>query len=541
MGSTPTRLGRYELREVLGRGAMGTVYRAYDSVLERTLAVKTYHPYLASRDSVRLRFEREVKTTSKLGHPHIVVVYDGGFEGEQPFIAMELVEGLTLDALLARGRLPVEEATRILLAICDAMAYAHGKGVIHRDLKPANILMARNRHPKISDFGLAKVADSASGGLTTAPIGTPTFMAPEQILGQPTGRRADVFALGVLAYLMLTGKRPFTNDSVPAAMYAIVHGTPPPASEVAPELPRALDAFFARALAKRPEERTPDVTAFASELVAALHTRLTAPAPRERKWSRRAIGAAALPAVVAIGWLMVQAPELVPPPTVQPATAEADELVGVSAAAIVPAAVEPAEEASAVEVPVAEVPVAEAAPAEPPMQLASVPPIPPAAAKPAQPSERRRLRDVPIPVAAAGAASIEVASVPPGAEISVDGRSRGRTPQRVTGLASGSHRVVVEKAGYAPYERTVDLARKSNHQLALTLLPSSAALSIVSDPPGAEVHLNGESRGRTPVRIGDLAAGAHDVSVEIPGHEPYHKRMSLKPGERRELRVGVER
>ncbi len=540
MGSTPTRLGRYELREVLGRGAMGTVYRAWDSVLERTLAVKTYHPYLASRDSVRLRFEREVKTTSKLGHPHIVVVYDGGFEGEQPFIAMELVEGPTLDELLARGRLPVEEATRILLAICDAMAYAHGKGVIHRDLKPANILMARNRHPKISDFGLAKVADSASGGLTTAPIGTPTCMAPEQILGQPTGRRADVFALGVLAYLMLTGKRPFTNESVPAAMYAIVHGTPPPTSEVAPELPRALDAFFARALAKRPEERTPDVTAFANELVAALHTRLTAPALRERQWSRRVMGAAALLAVVAIGWLMVQAPELVPPRMVQTATAEADESVGTSAAALVPAAAEPATEA-ALHAPPAEAPATEELPAEEPMQLANVPPEPAAAAKPAVPSERRRLRDVPIPVAAAGAASIEVASVPPGAEISVDGRSRGRTPQRVTGLASGSHRVVVEKAGYAPYERTVDLARTSNHQLALTLLPSSAALSIVSDPPGAEVHLNGESRGRTPVRIGDLAAGAHDVSVEIPGHEPYHKRMSLKAGEQRELRVGVKR
>ena len=576
MSSTPTRLGRYELREVLGRGAMGTVYRAYDSVLERTLAVKTYHPYLASRESVRLRFEREVKTTSKLGHPNIVVVYDGGFEGEQPFIAMELVEGPTLDELLSRGRLPLEEATRILLAVCDAIAYAHGQGVIHRDLKPANILMAQNRHPKISDFGLAKVADSASGGLTTAPIGTPTFMAPEQILGQPTGRRADVFALGVLAYLMLTGKRPFTNESVPAAMYAIVHGTPPPASDVAPDLPRAVDAFFARALAKRPEERTPDVVAFASELVAALRPRLTARAPVERRWSGRAMGAAAVPAVAVLGWLMVQAPELVPPPAVQPATAEADEHVGTSAAAIVPSAVAPggaayavemaAPEVPAMDAPVAEIPAAdaqvadaplaeapaaealaaeaptaEAPAAEAPMQLASVPPAPPPAAKPAERSERKRLRDVPVPVAAAGSASIEVASVPPGAEITVDGRWRGRTPQRVTGLGAGSHRVVVEKAGYAPSERTMNLAGNSNHQLALALLPSSAALSIVSDPPGAEVHLNGESRGRTPVRIGDLAAGAHDISVSIPGHEPYHKRMSFKPGERRELRVGVER
>ena len=484
---------------------------------------------------MRLRFEREVKTTSKLGHPNIVVVYDGGFEGEQPFIAMELVEGPTLDALLARGRLPIEEATRILLAVCEAIAYAHGQGVIHRDLKPANILMGQNRHPKISDFGLAKVADSASGGLTTAPIGTPTFMAPEQILGQPTGRRADVFALGVLAYLMLTGKRPFTNDSVPAAMYAIVHGTPPLASEAAPELPRALDAFFARALAKRPEERTPDVATFASELVAALRTRLPARAPVEQRWSRRAaMGAAALPAIVALGWLMVQAPELVPPPVVQPATAEADELVSASAAAIVPAAVAPAEEASAVE---AAPP--EAAVVEEPVELASVPPSPPV--KPAEASDRRRLRDVPMPIAAAASASIAVASVPPGAEISVDGRARGRTPHRVTGLTSGSHRVVVEKPGYAPYERTVDLARKSHHELALTLSPSSAVLSIISDPPGAQVHLNGEGRGRTPVRIDDLAAGAHDVSVEIPGHVPYHKRMSLKPGEQRELRVGVQR
>ncbi|MGH7803993.1 MAG: serine/threonine-protein kinase, partial [Candidatus Binatia bacterium] len=136
MDASPAQLGRYELGDVIGRGAMGTVYRAYDSVLDRLLAVKTVHPHLATRESVRLRFEREVRTASKLNHPNVVIVYDGGIENEQPFIAMELVEGSTLEAVLATRRLRLDEAIRIVLALCDAMTYAHGEGVIHRDLKP---------------------------------------------------------------------------------------------------------------------------------------------------------------------------------------------------------------------------------------------------------------------------------------------------------------------------------------------------------------------------------------------------------------------
>ena len=261
-----SRLGRYELSEVLGRGAMGVVYKAHDSFLDRTVAVKTYRQDVVASETVRRRFEREVKTTSKLSHPNIVTVYDGGLEGDIPFLAMEFVEGSTLEAEMnRRGQLPVDEALAILFQIAEGLAYAHAKGVIHRDLKPANILLSATGQPKIADFGVAKVmaADTAS---TLTPVGTPSYMSPEQVGGKPIDARADIFALGILAYELLTGAKPFAGETWTTVLFKIMNEDPPPPSQVRPDLPKTVDRAIARAIAKDVTVRTPDAATFARDL-----------------------------------------------------------------------------------------------------------------------------------------------------------------------------------------------------------------------------------------------------------------------------------
>ena len=253
----PRRLGRYELLELLGHGAMGVVYKAHDSFLDRTVAVKTYRQDVPITEQVRKRFEREVRTASKLNHPNIVVVHDGGLEQDVPYLAMEYVEGPTLAAeLTRRGRLPTAEALTLIEKIADGLAYAHAHGVVHRDLKPANILLAGGT-PKIADFGVAKLM-TADATATTAPVGTPSYMAPEQIEGKPIDARSDVFALGILTYQLLTGRAPFGGEGWTAVMFQIMNVEPEQASKIDPSLPGAVDEVIARALAKDPTKRTAD-------------------------------------------------------------------------------------------------------------------------------------------------------------------------------------------------------------------------------------------------------------------------------------------
>src|ERR1041384_6437460 len=171
------QIGRYEVRNELGRGAMGVVYRAYDTVLERSVALKTHHVTADMDDGLRRRFVNEVKTSSRLQHPNIVTVFDGGIETDVPFIAMELVEGRTLqEIIMERGRLSPDEALAILRPVAAGIGYAHRHRIIHRDLKPANILVTPEGQAKVMDFGIAKALDATA---TATLLGTPSYMAPE--------------------------------------------------------------------------------------------------------------------------------------------------------------------------------------------------------------------------------------------------------------------------------------------------------------------------------------------------------------------------
>jgi len=254
------RFGRYLIVGELGRGAMGAVYRAVDPLIERAVAIKTLLPHLPEGEmaQVRERFLREARSAGRLNHPNIVTIFDVGEQDGIAYIAMELLEGRTLQQMLeASGRLPVETAVDIGAQVADALDHALGFGIVHRDVKPANIMVSAGGRAKLTDFGVAHLP-SASMTQTGAALGSPKYMAPEQVIGQPIDPRADIFALGTVIYEMLIGRTPFERDgesTVFALMNRIVTDAHQPVTKLDPALPPAFDRILARALAKAPAER----------------------------------------------------------------------------------------------------------------------------------------------------------------------------------------------------------------------------------------------------------------------------------------------
>src|SRR5262245_60502464 len=250
---------------------MGEVYKARDTRLERTVAIKVLPQRLSSSPEVRQRFEREAKTISQLSHPHICALYDVGREGETEYLVMEYLEGETLSDRLGKGALPTDQVLRFGIEIADALDRAHRAGIVHRDLKPGNVMLTKSG-VKLLDFGLAKlaapVADPISGlsMLPTTPrgsnltaqgtiLGTFQYMAPEQLEGKEADTRTDIFALGAVLYEMATGKKAFSGTSQASLIGAILHTEPPSISAIEPMSPPALDRVVRTCLAKDPEER----------------------------------------------------------------------------------------------------------------------------------------------------------------------------------------------------------------------------------------------------------------------------------------------
>ena len=257
---TPT-LGRYQIRSRIGRGTMGIVYRGYDPVLAREIALKTVDlsPALGAREreAFLARFFQEARIAAKLLHPGIVVTHDAATDDKTsvPFIAMELVTGGALSDRMERdGRLSWQEASRLVVLLARALDYAHREGVVHRDVKPANVLLTTEGVPKIADFGIAKLAD-AHLTQTGAVIGTPYYMSPEQFEADEVDGRSDLFSLGSLFYAALAGRPPFLGPDLATITRQVLHKNPEPPSEVVSGIPRALDGVLARALAKEPKDR----------------------------------------------------------------------------------------------------------------------------------------------------------------------------------------------------------------------------------------------------------------------------------------------
>ena len=253
------KLGKYNLVRELGRGGMGIVYEGLDPLIGRKVALKTIRFDVLTRreeqDEAQQRFMREARSAGILSHPNIVTIYDVGEDHGLTYIAMEFIEGQSLEAMIAgRQQLPLEDIISLIAQIGDALDYAHRNGIVHRDIKPANILVDGEGRPRIVDFGIARIASSSLTQTNTV-LGTPYYMSPEQIAGRKVDHRADLFSLGAILYELLTFEKPFPGDSMTTVIYRIMNEEPPRPRDIVRDLPPGLDSIVAKARAKDPARR----------------------------------------------------------------------------------------------------------------------------------------------------------------------------------------------------------------------------------------------------------------------------------------------
>jgi len=283
---THSTLGRYRILGELGRGAMGTVYRALDPLIEREVAIKTLHPNLPEDvvEDVRQRFLREAKSAGRLNHPNIVTIFDVGEQDGVAYMAMELLEGRSLQQILSESlRLPYQTSANYAAQIADALDRAQQLGIVHRDVKPANVVVSATGHVKLTDFGVAYVPASTMTQTGTM-IGSPRYMSPEQVLGLPIDPRSDIFSLGVMLYEMLSGQAPFVrpgDTTIFPLMNRIAAEPHSPVTQLDPSIPAAFDTILRKALAKKPEDRYQRAGELANDLrkLCGAAPSLTAPGP----------------------------------------------------------------------------------------------------------------------------------------------------------------------------------------------------------------------------------------------------------------------
>jgi len=282
------KIGRYEILDEIGQGAMGTVYRARDPLIERTVAIKTVPIAQLQQEGAgaEARFLREAQSAVRLSHPNIVTIYDVGEADGLAYIAMEYLHGRTLRDLMNKGPMPLDLALDIAMQMAEAMAFAHEHGIIHRDIKPSNVVVTGKRgHIKLTDFGIAHLVNS-DHTQTGQMLGSPRYMSPKQAMGREVDGRSDIFSLGAVLYEMLTGRYAFDGDSLPTILYRVINESPVAATTLRPQIPPDVARLLAQMLNKKPDAR-PD----ARSLVSAFHTlrpipAASRPAPSSNRVSR---------------------------------------------------------------------------------------------------------------------------------------------------------------------------------------------------------------------------------------------------------------
>ena len=343
----PTKIGKYDVEERVGEGAMGVVYRALDPILKRRVAIKVMGEAFAQNDDLRERFLREAQAAGSLQHPNVITIYDFGDVNGHLYIAMEFVEGQDVAELLAH-QVPLSLLGKLDIAIgvLQGLAFAHKRGIVHRDIKPANIRVDADGNARIMDFGVAHFA-SSNMTRTGVMIGTPSYMAPEQITSGSVGPQSDIFSLGAVLYELLTGTSPFAGGSLQAVMYRVLSETPAAPSTLMPGLPPKLNEIVLRALAKEPSQRYTSALDMANDLLAvraSLDERSSSPGTlslratiesalderrtstfrrvRRRRFAWGGVGIVAAVVLVFAGWLLAR--RTGPPASTSPAATVAD-------------------------------------------------------------------------------------------------------------------------------------------------------------------------------------------------------------------------
>lgn len=443
---TLSQLGRFKITGILGQGAMGTVYRAHDPLLDRTVAIKTVGCAGMSRDEAAVfeeRFFREARSAGRLNHKNIVTIHDVGRSDDLAYIAMEYLSGQSLREVLDSSvALTVDRSADIAAQIADGLEFAHANGVVHRDIKPANIMVFDNGSVKIADFGVAQMS---SGAETVAGVsfGSPKYMSPEQVAGQKADGRSDIFSLGAVFYEMLVGRPPFVGDDLDAVLYQVLNGAPPLPSTFIPNLSRGFDRIVARALAKDPEKRFQH----AAEMAAALrkYRRIARQAEKEQ------LG---LPAqkVVAPGdaTVLVKAVSAKRPLKLRALLYGVPLLLVAFGGVLAIDSIR----SQALSTSVAEIDVPTSEVVQPVVEVQREPePEPkPSVAAPAPP-------EVTEPPKAALKNGWVRLAISPWGEVHVDGKMLGVSPPlNEILLPAGKHRIEIRNGSFPPYRQTIDLA-----------------------------------------------------------------------------------
>jgi eukaryotic-like serine/threonine-protein kinase len=477
----PKKFGRYLVEEEIGDGAMGRVYRCSDPLMKRLVAVKTVKSEYLTRETAEeylRRFRREAQAAGRLSHPSIVAIYDVG----ETWFVMEYLEGRTLSSLLAeRGRLPLDEALGLFGPLADALDYAHRSGIVHRDIKPGNVMVLSDGRPKLMDFGVARL-DSSLATASGHFFGSPSYMAPEQVSGGAVTERADLFSFAVLAYEVLTGRRPFEGESITAVMYKVVHEDPPPPRQWDFELPMSYDLIFRKALAKAPEHRFKD----AASMVATL---------AEKDIDDELAALTEVPPTT----------PLPPRETAVFATETTD--LGVDTAR---RARRSQERASW-------------------LALAALLALGTFAGlrEWAQRSDDTSTATAP--------ATFRVETEPAGARVWLDEKEVGLAPVSLP-VSGGRHKVRVAIDGYAPAELTMQIVPgTAPPPLRFVLEPITMRLTIAAKPAGATVTVDGRLFGEAPIDAASLPIGMHEIRIEKRGFQPYVYNVEGAPGETVEL------
>lgn len=575
-----TNIGRYRIDAVLGKGAMGMVYKATDPMIGRTVALKTMRVDvhgIESEDMLR-RIRNEARAAGALSHPNLVTIYDANEVDGLFYIAMEYLEGQTLAELMVREGLPsTDRLLDVMKQVCSALDYAHAHGIVHRDIKPANIMLTRDGRVKIMDFGIAK----CEGNLTNSGqvLGTPNYMSPEQVKGKPLDGRSDVFSLGVVLYELLTGERPFHAQNVTTIIYKIVNEQPIPPTELEQELDPGLNAAVMRALAKDREQRyqscgellrdlelccdapaeescesdqhSTAIVHRGGEETTSLYTSTVKPKSHSQKrgpwWAARVprrvrvkrmlrLAAIVLAAFAGLGAAAVGARKFTgafePTGAVQAKTTTEQPDFGLSVAE---SAQQEARESTSNPKPLGLGSLPAGSPAQPATS-------PESAQRKVETQQRSKNDSI-----ASTTAKLRVSSDPAGAEVFVDGRASGKQTPAELEVGTGIHAVTVKKAGFQDGGDVVGVANGRPALVALSLAPKKSKrgfgrvggffsreervpLAINSTPPGAQVYLNGRRlENSTPLRT-PVPEGIYNLDIVLEGYRTVEKRVKVERG-----------
>jgi serine/threonine-protein kinase len=516
------RIGRYKIVRELGRGAMGVVYHAIDPNIGRPVAIKTIqfgggrNPEEQNR--LRERLFREARSAGILSHPGIVTVYDVEQQGDLAYIAMEYVDGPTLDQVLSEAQpISPERMFSILGQTAVALDYAHQKGIVHRDIKPANIMIARDGTTKITDFGIAKITASDQLTVTGNIVGTPHYMSPEQVQGQPVDGRSDQFSLAVIAFEMLTGEKPYSGEHLTTVVYKIVAEEPAAPHRLNPTIGVAIESVLRKSLSKKPDLRYPTCQEFARALEkACAASKGWKTMPRGGSLNEPTMVDSAKPVVMlpparrasveqrTTGFLPFLLAILVAAGLLALIGWQAAPWLSNQVQATKPPAPPPVEAAPPA-VAVAPTP----APVEPKPS-----PMPPPATTPAEEPPAK-----PAPAIAA-TQPVSIISSPAGATATLDGNPQKACKAPCSLDAQrGRHTISITMPGYQIEHRDVDVESSPVETLPVILRPLGGTLLLASVPAGATISVNGRPIPQvTPAQIA-LAPGTYTIAIAKDGKQ----------------------